>query len=219
MIRRPPRSTRETTLFPYTTLFRSRRSRTSRRRCGRAGRRPGHTGGGRAGAGIGDGTVLEGHRSMRLRARPMTPRRADWTLLLATAIWGVTFPVVKRGLAEATPLAFLALRFGIASALLLPTLRRGMRPGPKELAGGALLGGLVAVGFMTQHTGLVYTTPSRSAFIVAVSSILAPVIAFALLGERPRWPVVAALALAALGVYLLTAPDAAGLNRGDLWTL
>src|SRR5881409_1262717 len=25
MIRRPPRSTRETTLFPYTTLFRSRR--------------------------------------------------------------------------------------------------------------------------------------------------------------------------------------------------
>src|SRR6188472_2356286 len=28
MIRRPPRSTRETTLFPYTTLFRSRRQPT-----------------------------------------------------------------------------------------------------------------------------------------------------------------------------------------------
>jgi drug/metabolite transporter (DMT)-like permease len=149
----------------------------------------------------------------------MTPRRADWTLLLATAIWGVTFPVVKRGLAEATPLAFLALRFGIASVLLLPTLRHGTRPGSRELAGGALLGGLVAVGFMTQHTGLVDTTPSRSAFIVAVSSILAPVIAFALLGERPRWPVAVALALAGGGVYLLTAPDTSGLNRGDLWTL
>src|SRR5213078_2363246 len=33
MIRRPPRSTLELTLFPYTTLFRSRRSsRTARRR-------------------------------------------------------------------------------------------------------------------------------------------------------------------------------------------
>src|SRR3546814_1473345 len=30
MIRRPPRSTRTDTLFPYTTLFRSRRSRKSR---------------------------------------------------------------------------------------------------------------------------------------------------------------------------------------------
>src|SRR5881409_4108430 len=29
MIRRPPRSTRETTLFPYTTLFRSRRGRSA----------------------------------------------------------------------------------------------------------------------------------------------------------------------------------------------
>src|SRR3546814_13450078 len=33
MIRRPPRSTRTDTLFPYTTLFRSRR-RSNRRACG-----------------------------------------------------------------------------------------------------------------------------------------------------------------------------------------
>src|SRR3546814_7357507 len=32
MIRRPPRSTRTDTLFPYTTLFRSRRRLTQRRR-------------------------------------------------------------------------------------------------------------------------------------------------------------------------------------------
>src|SRR3546814_3416020 len=32
MIRRPPRSTRTDTLFPYTTLFRSRRGETRRRR-------------------------------------------------------------------------------------------------------------------------------------------------------------------------------------------
>src|SRR6187551_3887742 len=32
MIRRPPRSTQRTTLFPYTTLFRSERERGARRR-------------------------------------------------------------------------------------------------------------------------------------------------------------------------------------------
>src|SRR6188474_3823528 len=35
MIRRPPRSTRRYTLFPYTTLFRSRPRRGGRRRAGR----------------------------------------------------------------------------------------------------------------------------------------------------------------------------------------
>src|SRR3546814_5976231 len=38
MIRRPPRSTRTDTLFPYTTLFRSRGRGGDRRRC-RGGRR------------------------------------------------------------------------------------------------------------------------------------------------------------------------------------
>src|SRR3546814_4730937 len=37
MIRRPPRSTRTDTLFPYTTLFRSRRDRGSRRSPDRPG--------------------------------------------------------------------------------------------------------------------------------------------------------------------------------------
>src|SRR3546814_1987443 len=35
MIRRPPRSTRTDTLFPYTTLFRSRAGRREDRRCSR----------------------------------------------------------------------------------------------------------------------------------------------------------------------------------------
>src|SRR6188472_4596145 len=41
MIRRPPRSTRETTLFPYTTLFRSASRVGVPRQPGRHRRRPG----------------------------------------------------------------------------------------------------------------------------------------------------------------------------------
>jgi drug/metabolite transporter (DMT)-like permease len=157
--------------------------------------------------------------SRRNSVSPMTRRQADLTLIVATAIWGVSFPIVKRGLADATPLAFLALRFGIASLLLAPILRLHPRTARHEVVAGALLGGLVAVGFMTQHVGLVYTTASRSAFIVAVSAVLAPVIAFALVGERPRSLALLALGLAGAGIYLLTAPDTTGLNPGDLWTL
>jgi len=150
---------------------------------------------------------------------PLTRRQADLALLVATALWGTSFVAVKGALADATPLAFLTVRFGIAALALAPGTRFRPRPTGRELSGGALLGGLVAVGFIAQTAGLVTTTPSRSAFIVAVSSVLAPVIALALLGERPRWVTAVALAVATLGIYLLTAPDAGGLNRGDGLTL
>ena len=149
----------------------------------------------------------------------VTRRQADLTLLLATFLWGTTFAVVKDALASATPLAFLTLRFSIAALLLAPGTRFRPPPAGRELRGGLLLGALVALGFISQTAGLVITTASRSAFIVAISSVLAPVIALTLLGQRPGWLTAAALGMATLGIYLLTAPDAGGLNRGDLLTL
>ena len=149
----------------------------------------------------------------------MTRRQADLALLLATALWGTSFVAVKTALADATPFAFLTVRFGVAALVLLPGTRLTPAPAGRELWGGLLLGALVAVGFLAQTAGLVITTPSRSAFIVAASSVLAPVIALGLRSERPGSLTVAALLLATLGIYLLTAPDAGGLNRGDLLTL
>ena len=149
----------------------------------------------------------------------MTRRQADLALLTATFLWGTSFVAVKSALADATPFAFITVRFGVAALALVPGTRFRPAPDRGELVGGLLLGALVAVGFISQTAGLVITTPSRSAFIVAVSSILAPLIALALLGQRPSWLVAAALALAMFGIYLLTAPDAGGLNRGDLLTL
>jgi len=84
---------------------------------------------------------------------------------------------------------------------------------------GLLLTVLLAIGFACQAVGLQYTTPARSAFIVALSSVLAPIVALIVLRHRTGWMVLAALAIAGVGIYFLTAPETGGLNRGDLWTL
>jgi drug/metabolite transporter (DMT)-like permease len=147
------------------------------------------------------------------------PRRADALLVAATAVWGVSFVIVKGALAASSPLAFLALRFAIATAALAPIVDFRTRWSRAELWGGLLLTALLATGFAAQAVGLQYTTPARSAFIVAISSVLAPVVAFAVLRQRLRWIVAVAVAIAGGGIYLLTAPDGGGLNRGDLWTL
>ncbi len=149
----------------------------------------------------------------------MKPRRADALLLAATAVWGVSFVVVKGALTASSPLAFLALRFAIATAALAPFVDFRTRWSGSALRAGLLLTALLAIGFATQAVGLQYTTPARSAFIVAFSSVLAPVVALVALRHRPGWVVGGAVLIAAVGIYFLTAPDAGGLNRGDLWTL
>src|SRR3546814_7196414 len=66
MIRRPPRSTRTDTLFPYTTLFRSVRDRQARLRIGGLARRqPGGIAGEKAAPGKADAlcaTAADGYR-------------------------------------------------------------------------------------------------------------------------------------------------------------
>ena len=149
----------------------------------------------------------------------MTRRRADLLLITAAAVWGVSFVVVKDALTAASPLLFLAVRFTLATIVLAPlvNLRDGFSRA--ELQAGALLTLLLASGFATQAYGLQYTTPARSAFIVAMSSVLAPFIALVVLRHRTGWMVLLALIIAGVGIYFLTSPDAGGLNRGDLWTL
>jgi len=149
----------------------------------------------------------------------VTPRRAGLLLFAAAATWGVSFVVVKEALSASSPLLFLAVRFVLAAVVLAPLAGLGVRFTRSELIAGLILTVLLATGFAAQAVGLQYTTPSRSAFIVALSSVLAPVVALVVLRQRPGWVVSAALVLAGFGLYFLTAPDGGGLNRGDLWTM
>jgi len=149
----------------------------------------------------------------------VTRRQADLLLVFTCAIWGLSFPTVKVALADASPLAFVAIRFVLGALILLPGTRLRPLPSRGEWFAGLLLGALLGVGFATQAVGLAYTTASRSAFIVALSSVLAPLVAFVVVRERLSWWTVAALALATAGIYFLTDPGAGGLNRGDWWTL
>lgn len=149
----------------------------------------------------------------------MSPRRADLLLLAACLMWGVSFVIVKDALQQASPLTFVALRFTLAAVLFAPFAALRTRFTREELLAGGGLAVLLAAGFIAQAAGLVHTTPSRSAFLVAISSVLAPPIAMVFARERPRLAALAALAVAASGMWLLTAPGGGGLNRGDLLTL
>jgi drug/metabolite transporter (DMT)-like permease len=147
-----------------------------------------------------------------------TRTKAEALLVVVTAIWGCTFVVVKGALADASPLPFLAVRFVLAGLLLLAVLGRGQVE-RGTIFPGSMLGLFLFAGYLFQTWGLIYTTPSKSAFLTGFSVILVPVIMM-LSGFRMGPATLLGAVLGLVGIYLLVAPAGmAAVNRGDILTL
>ena len=148
--------------------------------------------------------------------------KADLLLICCTLIWGVTFVVVKDALTDASVFVFLALRFLLATLLLILIYGGELRAiGASGFRAGALIGSCMFGGYAFQTAGLALTTPSKAAFITGFFVVLVPVL-LALFGSRrvPVWVWLGALS-AFTGLYFLAVPPSGlgALNRGDLLTL
>ncbi|HEV2248330.1 MAG TPA: DMT family transporter [Terriglobia bacterium] len=144
--------------------------------------------------------------------------KAHLLLVVATFFWGATFVVVKSALADASPLLFIALRFLLAGSLMWWVMARGQIE-RKAVLPSLLLGTLLFAGFAFQTWGLLYTTPSKSAFVTGFSVILVPLISL-VSGYRLGPGNIAAAGLGLVGLYFLVLPSGVGVvNRGDLLTL
>jgi drug/metabolite transporter (DMT)-like permease len=144
--------------------------------------------------------------------------KAELLLVIATFFWGATFVIVKSALADASPLLFIALRFLLAGLLMWLVMARG-RIERRAILPSLLLGTALFSGFAFQTWGLLYTTPSRSAFVTGFSVILVPVFSH-FSGYRLSRGNMAAAALGMVGLYFLVLPSGVGaVNRGDLLTL
>ena len=148
--------------------------------------------------------------------------KADLLLTVCTLIWGATFVLVKDALADASVFVFLALRFALATAVLILMYGRELRRvGARGWRAGAIIGCCMFGGYAFQTAGLRLTTPSKAAFITGFFVVLVPVL-LALFGSRrvPLWVWIGALS-AFVGLYFLAVPPSgfAALNRGDLLVL
>jgi drug/metabolite transporter (DMT)-like permease len=114
-------------------------------------------------------------------------------------------------------LPFLAARFAIAAAALAPF--SAPKVTKKMLAMGAGIGLVLALGYLFQTLGLLYTTPTNSGLITGLFVVFAPLSDRLLFGTRFARLVLAAVALSLLGMVLLAGGGPDGTNLGDLLTL
>jgi drug/metabolite transporter (DMT)-like permease len=148
--------------------------------------------------------------------------RADLTLAFIALLWGTTFVLIKRALADVSPVLYLAIRFSLAAALLALWFHRRIRLGfgHQEYWAGLRVGAVLMAGYILQTIGLQTTTPSKSAFLTGIYIVLVPFVASLVNSTRLHGWEVAGVLIAGLGMGLLSMQgETLTIAKGDLLTI
>lgn len=143
---------------------------------------------------------------------------SDIGLVIAAAIWGSTFFIIKGSLDAIHPLMLVSYRFLIAAVLLfLIVTYQGKQPF-HHFKKGLVLGILLWILYSTQTVGLGITTASNSGFITGLFVIFVPIISYLFFQKKIPAYGIASVIVSLIGLWFLTG-GLAGANLGDILTL
>ncbi len=153
----------------------------------------------------------------QLLAHPLAP---DLVLVFATALWGLAFLIVRVGVEDAPPVAFVAIRFATAALVVggLSGVRLG-RVTPTELRAGALIAAAMVCGYTLQSFGLRTLGAGHVAFISALYVPIVPVLQFLLLRRVLGVRLWVSVVLATGGLMLMAGGPGGAPSRGDFLAL
>ncbi len=154
---------------------------------------------------------------------PLRERRlallATLTLLAMTACWGSTFYLIHDLLDRVPAADFLAVRFAIASAVMLVIAPRAIgRLSGRVRRRAAVLGALYGIAQLLQTVGLAHTAASVSGFVTGMYVVFTPLLAAAILRTRITAMTWGAVGLAVAGLAVLTL-DGLSIGYGEGLTL
>jgi len=136
-------------------------------------------------------------------------------LLTVTAVWGWTFVLIKDAVTQYPTLPFLQIRFALALVVMALVVHR--MPTRREIRVGAVIGTVLAAGFLAQTAGLAITSPGNAGLITGLFVVLTPLLN-RLFGAPIHWWTWGAVLASFAGVVLLTGGPS-GMNLGDLLVL
>jgi len=143
----------------------------------------------------------------------------DLSLIAVALIWGTTFVLVKRALADVSTLLFLTLRFAVASVLLAVIFRSQFRGAnvPRSIRAGLLAGVCLFSGYVLQTFGLKYTSASKTGFLTGLYIPLVPLFSSIVYKKLPQVSEALGVGAAFAGMALMTIErDTFQIGFGDL---
>ena len=150
-------------------------------------------------------------------AAKVSQLKVHFFLILTTVFWGGSFVFNKLGFREVPPLAFLALRFTLATVIMtlfcLPRLRRISWP---IIGRGAMVGLALAATNISFVIGLAGTSATRAGFLNNLFVLFIPFLCYLIWRDRVNKWSLAGIVLALAGIWQLAHGGSEGFSRGDL---
>ncbi|MFS0821750.1 DMT family transporter [Bacillus sp. 1P02SD] len=141
-------------------------------------------------------------------------------LTIVAIIWGSGFVASAVSLDHFTPYQILAIRFLVGVILLSLVFFKKLKHIKKStIIKGSIIGIFLYLAFALQTVGLVYTTPSKNAFLTAVNVVIVPIIAFVVFKRKMDKFELLGAVFAITGVGVMSLQLSGGVNFGDFLTL
>ncbi len=146
--------------------------------------------------------------------------KGELGLIIVAIIWGSGFVASDVALGFFTSFQVMAIRFTIgALAMSIVFYKKFKTITKKTIFYGVLIGCFLYFAFLMQTIGLIYTTPSKNAFLTAVNVVLVPFIGLIFLREKIDFHGLIGAFLAVIGVGFISFNLDMSINIGDLLTL
>jgi drug/metabolite transporter (DMT)-like permease len=154
----------------------------------------------------------------------MTRMQANLALLLAAAIWGGGFVAQSTAMNHMGALWFNALRFLLATLMLIPfawveslKATRGLRRG--EIASFVAIGIALFFAQTAQQFGLKTTSVTNASFLTGLYVVMVPIMSVLFLKYRPHWVIWPASLASLTGIFLLNGASLTTISQGDSLTM
>ena len=145
---------------------------------------------------------------------------AELGLLFVTVIWGGSFVVVKNTTASIPTNYIIAIRFGIASILMLLFFFKRIRKiDARSIKSGALIGVILYVAYYLQTVGIKYTTAGNNAFLTAIYVVLVPFLYWLIRNIKPDAYNILSALICIAGIGFLSLHTGFTMNMGDSLSL
>ncbi|MCA0032341.1 DMT family transporter [Mesorhizobium sp. B263B2A] len=147
----------------------------------------------------------------------MSRTKANLLLLFAAALWGFGNVAQKTVLVHLDALSAVGLRCLIGGLLVLPFImtERRLPVGLGYYSSLARVGALFAISITLQQLCYVGASVTNASFLVSTATVMTPLAAWLLIGERPTASLTVAAGLTVVGDLLLS-DGITGLSGGDL---
>lgn len=143
-------------------------------------------------------------------------------LILVSIIWGSGFVGTQLALhGGLTPLQLITLRFLIASILINVIFFKEIKANINKavIKRGIVLGVFLFLAFAVQTIGLLYTTPSKNAFITAANVVIVPFIGYFVYKRKLDKIGIISSLMTLIGIAILSLEADFSINVGDFLTL